>query len=289
MESQMRLQADRFSVALQLGRAFLAVMPWMTLSGTALSAQVPETRARDTVSVVPAADAPDQHLPANAEPIRWYHAAMAVGGVAALTAIDEPVQRHTQRHRSPALSDIADVFRHGGEPLFYGGVGAGILATGIVSGNHGIQRAGRRVLVSVATAGVVLESMKLLIGRSRPTEGVGAFSFHPFSSLKDSTGVAARGAMPSGHALAAFAVVTSLADDIHSTTAHLLLYTAAGGTAFSRVYENRHWVSDVAMGTVLGITIGKVVSGRWRIFNLRPPSFLVGPSGETAVRWSVPF
>jgi membrane-associated phospholipid phosphatase len=273
MESQMRL----------------AVMLAMTLSATALSAQEPDTRVRDTVSAVPAADTSDQHLPADAAPIRWYHAAIAVGGVAALTAIDEPVQRHTQRHRSPALSDIAGVFRHGGEPLFYGGIGAGILATGIVAGDHGIQRAGRRVLVSVATAGVVLESMKLLIGRSRPNEGVGAFSFHPFTSLKDSTGVAARGAMPSGHALAAFAVVTSLADDIHSTPVHLLLYTAAGGTAFSRVYENRHWVSDVAMGTVLGVTIGKVVSGRWRIFNLRPPAFLVGPSGEAAVQWSVNF
>jgi membrane-associated phospholipid phosphatase len=285
----MRLQPDRSGAALPLGRTFLALMLGVTLSGTALSAQEPDTHVRDTVSAVPTADAPDQHLPANAEPIRWYHAAMAVGGVAALTAIDEPVQRHTQRHRSPALSDIAGVFRHGGEPIFYGGVGAGILATGIVSGNHSIQRAGRRVLVSVATAGVVLESMKLLIGRSRPNEGVGAFSFHPFSSLKDSTGLAARGAMPSGHTLAAFAVVTSLADDIHDSGVHLLLYTAAGGTAFSRVYENRHWVSDVAMGTVLGITIGKIVSGRWRIFNLRPPSFLVGPSGEAAVRWSVNF
>jgi membrane-associated phospholipid phosphatase len=289
MESQMRLPADRFGAVLHLGRTFLPVVLGMSLSGTALSAQEPDTHGRDTVSAVPAADAPDEHLPANAAPIRWYHAAMAVGGVAALTAIDEPVQRYTQRHRSPALSDIADVFRHGGEPLFYGGVGAGILATGLVAGDKGIQRAGRRVLVSVATAGVVLESMKLLIGRSRPNEGVGAFSFHPFTSLKDSTGVAARGAMPSGHALAAFAVVTSLADDIHSTPVHLLLYTAAGGTAFSRVYENRHWVSDVAMGTVLGLTIGKVVSGRWRIFNLRPPSFLVGPNGETAVRWSVNF
>jgi membrane-associated phospholipid phosphatase len=268
-------------------RIILAVVLGMTPSGAGLTAQEPDTQVPDTVGVVPPAGA--RHLPVNAAPIRWYHAAIAVGGVAALSAIDEPVQRYTQRHRSPALSDIAGVFRHGGEPLFYGGIGAGILATGLVAGDRGIQGAGRRVLVSVATAGVVLESMKLLIGRSRPNENVGAFSFHPFTSLKDSAGVAARGAMPSGHALAAFAVVTSLADDIHSTPVHLLLYAAAGGTAFSRVYENRHWTSDVAMGTVLGITIGKVVSGRWRLFHLRPPSFLVGPSGETAVRWSVNF
>jgi membrane-associated phospholipid phosphatase len=289
MEIDMRLRADRFGAAALFRRTTLTVILGMTLAGAELPAQEPDTTTRDTAGVVPPAAAPARHLPANAAVIRWYHAAAMVGGIAALTAIDEPVQRHTQRHRSPALTDIADVFRHGGEPLFYGGIGGGILATGLVSGDKGIQRAGGRVLTSVATAGVVLESMKLLIGRSRPNEDVGAFSFHPFTSRKDSAGVEARGAMPSGHALAAFAVVTSLADDIHSTPVHVLLYTAAAGTAFSRVYENRHWVSDVAMGTVLGITIGKVVSGRWRIFHLRPPSFLWTPSGETAVRWTVNF
>src|SRR5215212_2585482 len=111
MEGQMRLQSDRLGAALRPARPFLAVMLAMTFSGTALPAQAPETHIRDTVRVVPPGPARDQHLPVNAAPIRWYHAAMVVGGVAALAAIDEPVQRYTQRHRSPALSDIAGVFR----------------------------------------------------------------------------------------------------------------------------------------------------------------------------------
>lgn len=89
--------------------------------------------------------------------------------------------------------------------------------------------------------------------------------------------------------MAAFAVATSLADDINNTPVRILLYTAATGTAFSRVYDNRHWVSDVAMGAVLGITTSKLVSGRWRIFHLKPPGFLLTPTGAPALSFNVSF
>ena len=39
--------------------------------------------------------------------IRWYEAAAALGGVAVLTAVDEPLQRYTQRHRSQTSNDVA--------------------------------------------------------------------------------------------------------------------------------------------------------------------------------------
>jgi membrane-associated phospholipid phosphatase len=68
----------------------------------------------------------------------------------------------------------------------------------------------------------------------------------------------------------------------------VLLYTAATGTAFSRINDNRHWLSDTAMGAVLGIFTAKVVSGRWHIFGLRPPRFLVTPAG-TSLTWRASF
>ena len=68
----------------------------------------------------------------------------------------------------------------------------------------------------------------------------------------------------------------------------VLLYTAATGTAFSRINDNRHWLSDTGMGAVLGIFTAKVVSGRWHIFGLRPPRFLVTPAG-TSLTWRASF
>jgi membrane-associated phospholipid phosphatase len=94
--------------------------------------------------------------------------------------------------------------------------------------------------------------------------------------------------MPSGHVTAAFAVATSLADDIKSPLVSVLLYTAATGTAFARINDNRHWLSDTGMGAVLGIFTAKVVSGRWSIFGLRPPGFLVTPAGAS-LTWRASF
>ncbi len=260
---------------------------------TGAHAQVPDSARKptpaDTARVKRADQRARQHVLANASVIRWYHVLGVVGGVAALTAIDEPVQRYTQSHRSKTLVDVSKVFRQEGEPYYYAGISLGVLAVGVVTRNADIQRAGGRLVASVAASAVVLSAAKISLGRSRPNEGVGAFSYHPFSSLKDGTGLNARGSMPSGHTMAAFAVATSLADDINNTPVRILLYTLATGTAFSRVYDNRHWVSDVAMGAVLGITTSKLVSGRWRIFHLKPPGFLLTPTGAPTLSFNVPF
>ena len=153
-----------------------------------------------------------------------------------------------------------------------------------MTGKPGIRRAGLRVGTAVLLSAAEMLLVKHLVGRLRSNEDVGAFSFHPFTSLRDSAGVETRGAMPSGHVTAAFAVATSLADDINSPVATVLLYTAATGTAFSRINDNRHWLSDTGMGAVLGVLTAKVVSGRWRIFGLRPPAFLV-TRGEARLMW----
>jgi membrane-associated phospholipid phosphatase len=225
----------------------------------------------------------------SAHVIRWYEVLAAVGATAAISALDEPVMRTVRHHRSNTLGDIATAFRQEGEPWWYAGVSLGTLGVGVITKNADIQRAGGRLVASVALSGIGMEGLKMLVGRSRPNEQVGAFKFHPFTTLNDSAGIEARGSFPSGHTTAAFAVATSLVDDIHSAPVDILLYTFAAGTGFSRVYDNRHWLSDTFFGAVLGITTAKVVGGRWRIFNLKPPGFLVTPTGAPALSWNVRF
>jgi len=225
---------------------------------------------------------------ARAHVIRWYEAAAAVGGVGALMLLDEPVQRFSQKHRSKTTDDIAGFFRQEGEAPYYAGISLGVLGLGVIAGKPGIRRAGTRLVAAVALSAAEMLAMKHLVGRSRPNEDVGAFSFHPFTSLKDSAGVETRGSMPSGHVTAAFAVATSLGDDIKSPFVKVLLYTAASGTAFSRINDNRHWLSDAGMGAVLGVFTAKVVNGHWRVFGLRPPGFLVTPAGP-GLGWRTSF
>ena len=92
--------------------------------------------------------------------------------------------------------------------------------------------------------------------------------------------------MPSGHTTAAFALATSLSDDIHRPWASVGLYTLAVGTGAARVIRNAHWISDVAAGAVLGITSARLVNGRWRLFGLRPPAILLGPD-RAGFQWDL--
>lgn len=221
--------------------------------------------------------------------IRWYEATAAVGGVALLAVLDEPAQDWIQRHRSEGSDDAAGIFRREGEPIWWGGITVGLTAVGLIIGDADVARTGARAMTSVAASALASTGIKYLVGRSRPAERVGAFEFHPFSSLKDSSGVELRLSMPSGHTTAAFAVATTLADDIDSPVADILLYTLATGTAWSRMNDDRHWLTDTAFGALLGITTAKVVNGRWRIFNLRPPAFLVAEEGAMALSWQASF
>ena len=154
-----------------------------------------------------------------------------------------------------------------------------MLGVGLVTGKAGVRRAGTRLVVALVGSFAEAEALKLVTGRARPDSGLGAFHFDPFSGSES---------FPSGHVTAAFAVATSLSDDIKSPLVHVLLYTAATGTAFARINDDRHWLSDTGMGALLGIFTAKVVSGHWRIFGLRPPGFLVTPAGAK-IEWHSSF
>jgi membrane-associated phospholipid phosphatase len=246
------------------------------------------TRLAPDSLVADASETPPLPPPAGPHVVRWYEATAVLGGVGALMLLDEPVQRYAQRHRSATSDEIAGVFRQEGEAPYYAGIGLGLIGLGVVAGKPGVTRAGMRVGTAVALSAGEMLLIKHLVGRSRPNEDVGAFKFHPFTSLKDSAGVETRGAMPSGHVTAAFAMATSLADDINNPLVKVLLYTAATGTAFSRVNDNRHWLSDTGMGAALGILTAKVVNGHWRIFGLRPPAFLVSRTAAS-LTWETRF
>jgi membrane-associated phospholipid phosphatase len=72
--------------------------------------------------------------------------------------------------------------------------------------------------------------------------------------------------LPSGHTLAAFAAaaaVTSETSGWWPATRWVIgpvLFTGAGVTGLSRMYDNRHWASDVIVGAGIGTFAGlKVV------------------------------
>lgn len=200
--------------------------------------------------------------------IRWYEALAVAGGVSAAFLVDEPVQEYLQRHRSPTSDDIASVFRHVGQPEVWATTTLGLLGAGLIAQKPNLTRAGGRLATSLALSAAEFQIIKRISGRARPDSGLGAFHFDPFSGSES---------FPSGHVTAAFSLATSLADDIHRPWATVGLYAIATGTAFSRLNDDRHWLSDTFLGAALGTTTAKLVNGHWQIFGLHPPRFLLDP------------
>ena len=216
--------------------------------------------------------------PAAGHAIRWYEPLAVVGGLGLLSALDQPVANHFRSHRSAGGQNVADAWSRFGTPLVYGPVTVGVIAGGLLARDHEVTQSGLRLAFSLALAGVANQGFKAVLGRERPDANSSAFDFDPLH---------VDAAFPSGHVTMAFAMATSLADDVHPTWAKVGLYGMATGVAVSRVYQEKHWVSDVIGGAVLGIASAKFASGRWKIFGLRAPSFLI-KSGRPAVGWQIP-
>ena len=147
--------------------------------------------------------------PAPARVIPWFEPLAVAAGVTLTAALHEPVADHFREHRSDTGQDIADAWAKVGT-VGVGVVTAGVLAGGLISHDHNVTHAGLRLLFSAALAGVATEGIKFVTGRERPNEDTSAWDFDPGHSDT---------AFPSGHTSLAFAMATSLSDDIHKTWA----------------------------------------------------------------------
>ena len=118
-----------------------------------------------------------------------------------------------------------------------------------------------------AYAAIAAQVFKQLTHRQRPEQGVAPDPYvweGPIGPL-DYT------AFPSGHATTVFAVATVIASAYKKTVwVPVLCYSLASLTALSRVYDNKHWLSDVVMGSAIGLAIGQTVFRNSVKFRLLP-------------------
>ncbi len=224
----------------------------------------------------PRAEGPQGDAP-NPAAICWWEGAAALGGVALASAFDEPVQRSTQGARTPGGDRLAAALRRMGQPEVFATIPAVMFVAGMTTTRPTLRRAGERVAASLALAGVLAVAGKFALGRLRPNQAAQPDDWKPFSGAD---------AFPSGHATMAFALATSLADEIRHPWATIGLMTAAAGTGWSRLNDNQHWLSDVVAGAALGIASAQVIEGRWTVFHLHPPAFSLA-RGQSAVAWRI--
>ena len=177
-------------------------------------------------------------------------------------------------------------------------IGTTMYATGrLVKNDHlaSLGLHGTEALLLGEFAGGVIKGV---IGRQRPY--VTPQNSHSFGFLRGFAGGDQYRSFPSGHSLAAFAAaaaVSSETADWWPNTRWIIGPAMFGGatlTAVSRMYDNKHWASDVIVGAGLGTVAGlKVV----RYNNAHPGnkldkwllsgSIIPTDNGGHTLRWSI--
>ena len=183
----------------------------------------------------------------------WGIALGTLGVCAALLpTADESARAFAQNSfpRTDFTDGAATLGRLYGELWLGAGLGAGLYAVGLAAADEHTRVTGRIVIESLAFSGVVTLALKSLAGRSRPFTEDGAHTFAPVQIADERT------AFPSGHATVAFAVSAVLSERVGNPWIGAGLYALASLTALSRVYHDKHWVSDVVLGGAIGAGAG---------------------------------
>jgi membrane-associated phospholipid phosphatase len=154
--------------------------------------------------------------------------------------LDWTVQREVQGLRSPGLERPMRALTDIGRPAYVFGA---LLGVAMLDRAAGPATARLAILVLAAT-NIVVEVTKRTFNRARP----------------DGEHKGSNASFPSSHAANAFALAAVFARRWRRLALPFFVWAAA--TAWSRMYLNRHFLSDVVVGAAVGILCAWLL-GRW--------------------------
>ncbi len=181
---------------------------------------------------------------------------------------DEDVKNSASVSNGNSQNGFWAIARGYGE-IKYWGVGSVLLySTGLFTREKEIRITGRMLLQGLIYSGITTTFIKVVTGRSRPNITDNQYQFNWFETNNDMQ------SFPSGHATIAFTVSTVLAERINTWWARVGFYSFAALSAYSRVHDTQHWLSDIVLGSVIGFGSGYFVVNSEKERNKKHPGIL---------------
>jgi hypothetical protein len=183
----------------------------------------------------------------------WLKAGAFVIATGLAFSLDPKIKEEVNVQHTPALDNATGFGEKYGSISYAGIFAGGMYLTGKIFGNKSIATTGRMLTESVLYTGLAVSLLKYTVGRSRPYTEEGPATMFTYSFQE------ANVSFPSGHTATAFAISTVLANRIDNPIATVALYGLAGFTGYQRIYDDKHWFSDVFVGAAIGYFIGSSI------------------------------
>ena len=187
----------------------------------------------------------------------WMNVALVAGITGGLMIADNAVKELWQDDvRSGTTDDVFDVLNELGDfyNIVYGSIGAYAISEAL--GAKREKAASLMALESVVMAALITKGINYVSGRERPNSADDSLNFQGPPGTDEFDG------FPSGHATHAFALASVLSEVYGPDNPWVpwVADTTAGGVALARINDNKHWASDVFLGSAIGIFVGKLVT-----------------------------
>ena len=186
----------------------------------------------------------------------WITFGVLASGTGSLMFADQTIADFSQEHRSSEVDRFSANFLEPFGFKYSMVLMSGFFAHGILAKNKKSVSTGLLAFESFVLASLIVRVPKNVFGRERPDNwsSDGPFDFNgPFHGV----------GFPSGHTAASFAVASVIATQYREHKwVPIVAYSVASLAGLSRVYDNKHWLSDVVAGAAIGTLVGNLVSHR---------------------------
>ncbi len=183
----------------------------------------------------------------------WIYTVIGGGVTIGLMTIDADVKKSASVNNGSSQTGFWAFARSYGEAKYWGAFSVFTYSAGLFARNKELRIVGRMLIQSLVYAGILTSAVKFISGRTRPYKTNDQFQFNGFETNNDYL------SFPSGHATVAFVVSSVLAERINTWWARVGLYTFASLSAYSRIHDSQHWLSDVFVGSIIGFGTGYFV------------------------------
>jgi membrane-associated phospholipid phosphatase len=184
----------------------------------------------------------------------WRNVGITLGIAGVLFAADHEIKQLVMHNQSRSLGKASEILYPFGNTLSPA-ILAGMYVTSVITKNRKMEHASLQSAKAVVISTLFYTLTKATVPRKRPTYTNSPFVFgKPFKGQWEFT------SFPSGHCNTVFSIATALAIEYkHTKWVPIVAYTIASLTGLSRMYQNRHWSSDVFIGSAMGHFITKAV------------------------------